>query len=112
MQLLKFIKNPLFLPSLSSVWGVLTNFLISFPVSLDPFILLSDTRARTVPIPCAKWQGSHYTELALGLLCVPCGDYAALIFFFFQLKLSKTRKRAVFKSRDSTYECVLGIAWE
>lgn len=90
---------------------MLTDFLISFPVSLDPFILLSDTRAGTVPIPCAKWQGSHYTELALRILCVPCGHYAALIFFFL-FKLSKNRKRAVFKAKDSTYECLLGIAWE
>lgn len=62
---------------------MLPAFLISFQVSLDPFILLSDTRAGTVPMPWAKWQCPHCTELALGLLCVLCGDYVTLKHFLY-----------------------------
>lgn len=73
------------------------SVLVSFPVSLDPFLLLSDPRAGTAAMSWAKWQYLHSTGLAPGLLCVPCGDYVALkhvlLVFSFNLRYERKKKK-------------------
>jgi len=114
-QLLRFTKNEVSLTPLRSSWGCACCFSHQLP-------------SLSGSIHSVKWHKDRDCSHALGQMAVStlyragsgsalccmwwlCGSKTFFACFSFQVKISKNRKRAVFRGKASAYECLLGIPW-